>query len=316
MISFRYHVFTIVAIFLAVALGIAVGNAYVQPKLINQLRNQTNTLRADLAQERSRNSQLTDQNQGLLAATDILPMLDGGELADRPVVVVTQDGADPDVLASTTAALDQANANVVAVVSVTDRMLPSGDQPHADLAQLLGVPSSGTPVDIARAAAERLAERLVTGPPRRGAQPGAGDLLDQLLRGQYLRFPSGYHLSEGGLTNVGGKDQTVIVLSGSADGLALSPDSFMVPLVVSLVRRDASVAAGESASSVDGFVETLRSNAEVDGSTLVTVDDLAWPIGGAALVLGLERSLSLGQGGDYGVRGGAEAPIPPVRTAP
>jgi copper transport outer membrane protein MctB len=161
-----------------------------------------------------------------------------------------------------------------------------------------------------------MAERLVSGPPRRGAQPGAGDLLDQLLRGQYLRFPTGYHLSEGGLTNVGGKGQTVIVISGSPDGLAVSPQTFMVPLVTALVRRGGSVAAGEAASSVDPFVESLRSNAEVDGSTLVTVDDLAWPIGGAALVLGLERSLVLAQGGDYGVRGGAESPIPPLRTAP
>ncbi|HEX2425191.1 MAG TPA: copper transporter [Actinomycetota bacterium] len=316
MISFRYHVFTIVAIFLAVALGIAVGNAYVQPKLVNSLRNRTDVLAAELAQERDRNTHLTDENRGLIAATDLLPMLDGGALADRSVVVVTQDGADADVLTEATAALDQANARVVAVLSVTDRMLPPDQQPHPELAELLGMPATATPADVARVAAERLADRLANGPPRRGAQPGGGDLLDQLLRGQFLRFPNGYHLSEGGLSGLGGKDQTVVILSGSPDGLALSPQSFMVPLVVSLVRRGSSVAAGEAASSVDPFVETLRSSAEVDGTSLVTVDDLAWPIGGAALVLGLERSISLGQGGDYGVRGGAEAPIPPVRTAP
>jgi Copper transport outer membrane protein, MctB len=315
-ISFRYHVFTIVAIFLAVALGIAVGNAYVQPALVNQLRNKTDGLAAELAQERDKYSHVVTENQGLLAATDVLPMLDGGQLTDRPVVVVTQDGADPDVLAQTTGALDEANADLVAVLSVTDRMLPPDQQPHPELAQLLGLPSGATPADVARVAAERLAERLASGPPRRGAQPGGGDLLDQLLRGQYLRFPTGYHLSEGGLTGVGGKDQTMIVLSGSPDGLALSPQSFMVPLVVALVRRGGSVAAGEAASSVDPFVSTLRSNAEVDGTTLVTVDDLAWPVGGAALVLGLERALWVGQGGDFGVRGGAEAPIPPVRTGP
>jgi hypothetical protein len=46
----------------------------------------------------------------------------------------------------------------------------------------------------------------------------------------------------------------------------------------------------------------------VDG--LVTVDDLDESRGGAALVLGLERRLLTGQGGDYGVKGGA-APLPP-----
>jgi Copper transport outer membrane protein, MctB len=315
-ISFRYHVFTIVAIFLAVALGIAVGNAYVQPKLVDQLRSRTDELQSDLATVRQKNDTLTRENSGLRDASQILLMLDDGGLAGRPVIVVTQDGADPALLDQTTTALDEAKAELVAVLSVTDRVEPSDGQTRQDLARLLGIPSSVTPPDVSRAVADKLAERLVTGPPRRGAQPARADLLDELLRGQYLRFPAGHALSESALADVGGKGEIVIALSGSADQLSLSPQSFMVPFVASLVRRGATVAAGEAASTSDPFVQTLRGDADLEGSGLVTVDDLAWPAGGAALVLGLERSLALGQGGDYGVGGGAQGPIPPLRTTP
>jgi hypothetical protein len=55
------------------------------------------------------------------------------------------------------------------------------------------------------------------------------------------------------------------------------------------------------------FVPLLRDGG-LDG--LVTVDDLDESRGGAELVLGLERLLLSGQGGDYGVKGDA-APLPP-----
>jgi hypothetical protein len=312
LISFRYHVFTIVAIFLAVALGIAVGNAYVQPQLVNSLRNSTDDLRAKLDYYRQQVSLRDAALTQLRSAGDILQVLDGRQLDGARVVVVTQDGTDPDVLAQTTAALDEAQANLVAVLSVTDRMLPADAEPHPELAALMGMPASSSPADVAAGVVERLAERLASGPPRR-AQPGATDILDSLLRGQYLRFPRGSpNVSEGGLADVGGHGQIVIVLSGSRDGLALAPESFLVPLVQSLVARGETVAAGQSAASVDPFIDVLRGNGDLDGSTLVTVDDLGWPIGGAALVLGLERAVTVGEGGDYGVRGSAAEPIPPL----
>jgi hypothetical protein len=45
---------------------------------------------------------------------------------------------------------------------------------------------------------------------------------------------------------------------------------------------------------------------------MVTVDDLDFSVGGAALVLGLERLLLLGQGGNYGIKAGAMAALPPL----
>jgi hypothetical protein len=312
-ISFRYHVFTIVAIFLAVALGIAVGNAYVQPALVDQLQRQTEGLSGRLATYRSDNDDLRAQVSRLQTAGDILPVVDPRTMVGAPVIVVTQDGTDADVLDQATRALDETQADLVAVLSVTDKVLPSDAATRPELAQIVGVPSDTPADEVAARLADALAGRLVTGTSRRGAQPDRADLLDELLRGQYLRFARGFpSVPEAGLTDVGGRGEIVIVLSGSKDGLSLAPDSFAVPLVEGLVARGADVAAGEPASTADPFVDVLRGKGELDASTLVTVDDLDWTIGGAALVLGLERAASLGQGGDYGYRGNADGPIPPI----
>jgi hypothetical protein len=119
-------------------------------------------------------------------------------------------------------------------------------------------------------------------------------------------------VSAGDLARIGGEGEIVIVLSGDDQTLKLPPESFMVPFVRSLVGRGAVVGAGEATTTADAFVEALRGDGSLDGSTLVTVDDLEYPIGGAALVLGLERALSSGQGGHYGVKSGAEGSIPPI----
>jgi hypothetical protein len=55
------------------------------------------------------------------------------------------------------------------------------------------------------------------------------------------------------------------------------------------------------------FVDLLRRGGP-DG--VVTVDDVDESRGGAALVLGLQRLILTGEGGDYGVKDGSE-PLPP-----
>ena len=54
MISFRYHIFTIVAIFLAVGLGVLMGTSVVQPALIDNLERQVGDLKRDPVRKESR----------------------------------------------------------------------------------------------------------------------------------------------------------------------------------------------------------------------------------------------------------------------
>jgi hypothetical protein len=323
LISFRYHIFTIVAIFLAVGLGLLFGSSVVQPALIDELENQANQLTQDLADTRAEVSDLQAQVGALQEAGDILPSLDQGTLTDRPVVLVTHDAVDPRLLSQARLSLSEAAVKMVAELSITDRMAV-GDEPSREaLAELLGMASDTETATLQMRAAEVLAQRLAVGAPRRAVSPSGPDILDEFLTANFLTTAQGApSISRGDLPGIGGKDQLVIVLSGGQGEPLVDPQLFFVPLVEGLVQRDATVAAGESVSTDYPFVPALRADGGAaapedpagDGTEtpMVTVDDLDFSVGGAALVLGLERLVLLGQGGNYGIKAGATAPLPPL----
>jgi hypothetical protein len=314
LISFRYHIFTIVAIFLAVGLGLLFGSSVVQPALIKDLRRQTNGLTEDLSDTRAQVSDLEAQVAALQKAGDILPSLDPGTLTGRSVILVTHDAVDPRMLSQARLSLSEAAVKMVAELSITDRMAV-GDEPSREaLAQLLGMASDTETPTLQASAAEVLAQRLAVGAPRRAVPPTGPDILDDLLTANFLTTtPGSPSISRGDLPGIGGKDQLVIVVSGGRGEPLIDPELFFVPLVEGLVQRGALVAAGESASTEYPFVPALRADgAAGDGTRMVTVDDLDFSVGGAALVLGLERLLLLGQGGNYGIKAGATAALPPL----
>jgi Copper transport outer membrane protein, MctB len=316
LISFRYHIFTIVAIFLAVGLGLLFGSSVVQPALIGDLRRQTHRLTQDLSDTRAQVSDLEAQVGALQQAGDILPSLDPGTLTDRPVVLVTDDAVDPRLLSQARLSLSEAAVKIVAELSITDRMAVRDEPSRQALAELLGMASNTETPTLQMRAAEAFAQRLAVGGPRRAVSPSGTDILDDLLTANFLTTtPGSPSISQGDLPGIGGKDQLVIVLSGGRGEPLVDPELFFVPLVEGLVQRGATVAAGESVSTDYPFVPALRADgAAGDGteSSMVTVDDLDFSVGGAALVLGLERLLVLGQGGNYGIKAGATAPLPPI----
>ena len=310
MISFRYHIFTIVAIFLAIGIGLLVGNTVVQPGLVNDLRNRTDKLSVTAEELRGQVGILENQMSNFQRASDILPLVDRGGLIGVRVAIVTYDGVDSTLLSEVQNALATARADLVAVLSVTDRMAAADDATRKQLASLLGMPPDADPTELQAQAASSMAQRLADGLPRLSGS--STDVLDELLRGEFLRFPPGSpKVSEGALAQFGGKGLVILVVAGGLGEPIVPTDAFMVPLVDALVQRGATVAAAESASTEYPFIATLRSNPPADGAPMVTVDDADFSIGGAALVLGLERLLLLGQGGDYGIKGDVR-PIPPL----
>jgi hypothetical protein len=316
LISFRYHIFTIVAIFLAVGLGLLFGSSVVQPALIQDLENQANQLGEDLADTRAEVSDLQAQVGALQEAGDILPSLDQGTLTDRPVVLVTHDAVEPRLLSQARLSLSEAAVTMVAELSITDRMAVGDEQSREALSELLGMASDTETPTLQMRAAEVLAQRLAVGAPRRAVSPSGPDILDEFLTANFLTTAQGSpSISRGDLPGIGGKDQLVVVLSGGQGEPLVDPQLFFVPLVEGLVQRGATVAAGESVSTDYPFVPALRADGAAGDGTdpaMVTVDDLDFSVGGAALVLGLERLVLLGQGGHYGIKAGATAPLPPL----
>jgi hypothetical protein len=302
-ISLRQHVVTIVAIFLALALGVLAGSAFVQPRLIESLETRVGEQRQRITELQDEVGRLLDQLAAEQAFNDVaLPHLTQDRLVGLDVVVLAQEGVEDEVVAETRGALEQAGASVVAL-EARSTLAPQDEEGQAALAEVLTLTESA-PEELSRLAAEALADRLASEERRDPPEPG---LLHQLLSEGYLASLDAT-LSDETLATIGGPDQMVVVLAGGGDPEAImAPEDFAVPLVERLSDLGLPAAAGESVGTAVPFVPLLRDGG-VDG--LVTVDDLDESRGGAALVLGLERLLLGGQGGDYGVKDGA-APLPP-----
>ncbi|HEX6230439.1 MAG TPA: copper transporter [Actinomycetota bacterium] len=304
MISFRYHIVSIVAVFLALAVGLLAGSAFVEPELVDQLRTQTNRLRDRVAELEGSLTESRESVEGLDAFVDAaLPYLTRNRLLGTGVVIVTLEGMDGAVLSQTQAILAGAGANVIATMSARSALLSDDPTRQAELAEILGR-SDAEAADLPSLAAGALAERLAPA-ERRETDPDA-DVLNQLLSAGFLE-PAGSGVSETALEEVGGFGQVVVVLAGGpGDAPPLEPEAFSVPLVRSLASLGVPVAAGEPLVTDVPFVETIR---EVDDPGTVTVDDLDRPMGAAALILGLEELLTTGRGSAYGIKDGA-VPLP------
>jgi hypothetical protein len=302
-ISFRYHVVTIVAVFLALAIGLLGGGAFVQPALQEELQNRTEALQQTTASLREQITELRGRTAEMSAFSDAaLPYLTRDRLLGTRVVVVAQEDVDDAVLAEAQSALSDAGADTVAVLTAHGTIASDDRDTQRRLAQVIGRPAA-LPVDLPALAANALAERLVDA----RTPPDGRDVLDELLSAGFLTLGD----ESTPVTQIGGGDQALVVLAGGASETpVLSPSLFGMPLVQRLNELGVPVAVGESAATppANSLVGAAR---EGVGDAVVTVDDLDLSMGGAALVLGLEDLVQGGVGGAYGFQDGAN-PLPPL----
>lgn len=306
MISLRYHVVTLVAVFLAVALGMLIGSAILQPRLVDELRNRTEIAVKDAAKLRAEVDDLNGRLGQVDAFTDAaMPWLTQGRLSSTRVVMIAQEGVPDPVVGEAQRALASAGASVVATLSARSKLSSQDPADRRQLADILGRPDVGA-ADLVRSAVSAIAARLA-GPERR--VPASNDVLHGLLSAGFLT-PLGSQVTDATLGQIGGPAEAVVVLAGAeSDRPPMSPDAFSVPLVSALERLGVPVAAGQSSATVERFATILRQEA---GDRIVTVDDLDVTIGGAALVLGLQQLMIEGRGGAYGTGDGAVLlPTPP-----
>jgi Copper transport outer membrane protein, MctB len=302
LISFRYHLVSIVAVFLALSLGVLMGTAVLNQGVIDELNRRTNAAADRASNLRAELDRLEIELADLRALGEDLEgwTLDG-QLNGRDVVVVTGDAVDPAQVDGVRTALDRSGASVIAVVVVNPRMALPDEASRTELAGILEQ-SPDSPEDLAVAAAQAVGARLGE------RNDGFGsDLFDELIASEFVTIRD---QTDGGLADIGGTDQAVVVLLGGSAPPVVGTASFFVPLVEEVVSAEQPLAAGETATSGYPFVPLLRGDGALDGR-LVTVDNSDTTPGRLALILGLRRLFETGQGGDYGVKDGANGLIPP-----
>lgn len=305
MISFRFHLVSIVAVFLALGLGVLMGTTVVKQSLIDNLRSRANQA---IDTTHSLQSEIKDLRATVHAweafGQSTQDLLVGGRLSGRSVVLVTAQGVDSSAVDGVRKALTASDATVTGVVVVTARMALADESSRARLAAVLQQPPSTPAPTLAADAAERLAVRLSTGAP----SDGGPDVLQDLTGAGFL---AAQDVGPAGQAGVGGADQAVLVVSGGVVAPSTPPEAFLVPFVSELASAGHPVVAGETSTSTYDFVLLLRRTEGVDGRVL-TVDDLDTTPGRVAVVLGLESLLNAEPRGctDFGSKPGACDVIP------
>lgn len=182
MVSFRYHVVTIVAVFVALAVGILMGTTFLGQGLVNDLQRRTAHLsqEVDALQTRVQDEQaLATLYQSFAAQTKTQAI--NGKLAGTRVVVVTEEGvnlSDLNAVRQTLSGSGGAGATIDGVLILSKDLDLQKEQVRQEVAGILGRPASESPERLSDALARALAERLAAGAP---AEAGATDLLQELV---------------------------------------------------------------------------------------------------------------------------------------
>jgi hypothetical protein len=172
-IDFRYHLVSIIAVFLALAVGLVVGSTALSGKAEVALTVAQNRALAQNDALRKTNQALTNQvSADQIFAQAASHRLIGGLLAQEKVVLVVAPGANDAVASGVKAALQAAGAIVTGQVNLQQSFLTTGAATEADLTNLAqslaaraGLPApaqSQSHVAGQQAAAQVLAASLLT----------------------------------------------------------------------------------------------------------------------------------------------------------
>ena len=281
MIDFRYHLVSIIAVFLALAIGIVVGSTALQGGTEDTLRHLVNAVTQHNDTLEQQNSLLREQiSADQSFALDGGRRLLGGLLAGQSVVLVTAPGADGPTMDGITAALQQAGATVTGQVSLNPAFFDTSGGTESSLETLAqqlapaGVALGGQPgnqqIAGQEAAARVIAAAIVAkdGPARAAAPTDSNAILSGFSQRNYLQVSASS--STGALQQA---TLAVVVLPATPPVNDTSPANLGLIAVAQALQAasNGTVLAGSLSGSGTGSAIDAISSGAVTGS-LSTVD--------------------------------------------
>ena len=185
MINFRFHVVSLIAIFLALALGVVIGAGVIDRGVVDTLNNRLDRVEAKSDRIQSENDKLSTENGQLSQAiAEMQPFAVSGRLVGDDVGVVAVRGVDGDRVNDLVTATQQADATVTGKLWLEDKWkLDSSDDVKA-LQDALGSTTKNK-TSLRTEAWKQLADRLSNPGPGGDA---ANDLLAVLQQAGFLGF--------------------------------------------------------------------------------------------------------------------------------
>jgi hypothetical protein len=345
MINFRYHIVSLIAVFLALAIGVIMGSAVIDRAIVNRLEDQQRSLESRLTGIEKQNDELKAENGDLRDTAEQLAdqgsqRLLANSLLDVPVVIVATRGVESGGFDDLLSILTTAGADQRGTIWLTDRFELTSEDERRDLAGALDAPLTMSADGLRTLALTRLSTRIrdAAGPASIDdpsvtttssttststtttlpAEP-AVDVFTALRDAGFLDFdvPEGQPVEAG--PNLTAGTRVVFVSGEKAD---VPVDEVAVPFASLLVGDRPNVPsvallALEDRSKTDPpekeFVVALRRDRDV-ADRLSTVDNLGDFAGRLAAVLAIS-DLGDGRVGHYGRGPGAQRllPAPPEK---
>jgi hypothetical protein len=313
-VSFRYHLVSLIAVFMALATGILVGSSLLNQSLLDSQRA---TISQQNAEKDNLRRDLDTVHGEVVYRDQYLGQLDdrllAGTLAGQRVVLVTLPGAAGGNADGIAEMLGKAGARVTGRVGVDNGWFATVEDPRDQAAKAAAreeiVRKSPIPELRGQSADVQLAAALLMkGGTDRTIPAPAKMLLEQLDRGGFL--------SKSGLEDRA--DLAVVLLGDPPDPASTSTDrsaAGLVSLVTALRGAGNGVVVAGTAEAATGAAMDAVRRTETTRSTISTVDTVETSFGRVAAVFALLEQLS-GGAGHYGSSANAQAPFPAFPMQP
>jgi hypothetical protein len=309
-IDFRYHLVSLIAVFLAVALGIVIGTTQLNEPILADIEGQVTSLEQD-------KRDLEDRTQALQAQVDtadafgsaVAPTLVQGSLSGRRVLLLVTDEEVPtETVESVSGLVEQAGG----AVSGTLRLQPGYSDPSTASSLQSYVTGPGLPTglrlpeadDAGQLVASVLAQVLMVAP---GGTARDGSEISSVLAG--LNALDALTAESSSVTAA---DSAIVLTSGAFEGDDAEARNGSLTALVSALDAAGSgvVVVGDAASAGEnGLIGAIRDEPTLSAA-ISTVDNASNSTGQISTVLALAAEAD-GTSGNYGA-GEDTQPVPPV----
>jgi Copper transport outer membrane protein, MctB len=323
-IDFRYHLVSIIAVFLALAVGLLVGVTALSGPAESLLQRELTVVRGNNNTLAKDKKDLTNQvNADQAFAQAAAPRLLGGLLTGQDVVLVTAPGSDSSVTNGVTTALKQAGATVTGQVNLNPSFLDTSAKTESNLAGLAGgagisLPSQpSNPAVAGQQAAAAVIAAAVLG--RDGSTSGvSAAVLSPFMQAGYLSLSGA--LGSAGATSPATLAVLVVPAVPPPSSVSTTDDEVLVAVAQELhaAGRGAVMAGGVSAIGPGSAI-----SAEDSAGQVSTVDNADYETGQIMVVQALVNAAAGRPAKQYGVSSGAApspaptpSPSPTVSTSP
>ncbi len=304
MIDFRYHIVSLVAVFLALAIGIVIGGFSLPGEVgaslnnqVTQLRSEKNTLRDQAAQSASAMAKRDQFISGML------PAIVDKKLTGQSIAIIVLPGTDPSLVNKTKDNIGKADGTVSSTVYVSKDWSAagfSGRESFPSLAHRLDIDTSAVPEG--RLPGLVLGRAVIAGSPKGDESRKVGVL--PKLRGDKLVTVTPEHPGEA--TGV-----VVLWPAMPEDSDAVEGWTRMIAAIGASTEGVVGVSGGpakDDPTTPDPLVSSLRRTPD-SAARMSTVDDGRLAMGQAALVLAMRSELA-GHSGQYGIEHDATSTFP------